>query len=127
MILIRSSVLMAVSDLNFENCFPIQLCRGTNATTSPAKKIHQNLHIHTYVIQFDESYYCCLLFNPPSENVFVENTQEQKININTKFKNDVKERKIDIFSLAVVVKCLALFVVILEKNLSINSTCELLF
>ena len=38
MILIRSSVLMAVSDLNFENCFPIQLCRGTNATTSPAIK-----------------------------------------------------------------------------------------
>ena len=41
MILIRSSVLMAVSDLNFENCFPIQLCRGTNATTSPATKIQQ--------------------------------------------------------------------------------------
>ena len=63
----------------------------------------------------------------PQKMYFVENTQEQKININTEFKNDVKERKIDNFSLAVVVKCLALFVVILEKNLSINSTCELLF
>ena len=54
----------------------------------------------------------------PQKIYFVENTQEQKININTEFKNDVKERKIDIFSLAVVVKFLALFVVIVEKNLS---------